>query len=176
MGRAAPGRYEATPFKQRPRLRPTPLYERYWYFAAERQEIFHSRLMGVPAPWTPDPILAKYKFTNAYRASDRVSQHLISRVIYRDDLPADPDELFFRIVLFKLFNSIRTWQLLETALGSITRDGFSSDVYDRIISHSIADGHSIYSSAYIMPSGHRTWGYGRKHQNHLAIAAADDEG
>ena len=64
---------------------PRPIYERYWYFAAERQEIFHNRLLGMPAPWTLDPILANYKFTNAYRASDRVSQYLIRHVIYRDE-------------------------------------------------------------------------------------------
>ena len=148
---------------------PPLAFERYWYFAAERQEVFHNRLLGMPAPWTHDPILANYKFTNAYRASDRVSQYLIRHVIYRDELPADCDELFFRIVLFKLFNSIRTWQLLETALGSITWDSFSFDVYDRILSYSMSGGHPIYSPAYIMPSGHRTWGYRRKHQNHLAM-------
>ena len=150
-------------------FRPTPIFEHYWYFAAERQEIFHKRLLGRPAPWTLDPILSTYKFTNAYRASDRASQYLIRHVTYRDDLPAGCNELFFRIVLFKLFNSIRTWELLEAALGSITWDDFSFDVYDRIISHALADGRSIYSPAYIMPSGHRTWGYGRKHQNHLAM-------
>ena len=90
-------------------------------------------------------------------------------MIYRDDLPADSNELFFRIILFKLFNSIRTWQLLEAALGSVTWDDYSFDVYDRILSHSITEGHAIYSSAYIMPSGHRTWGRARKHQNHLAM-------
>src|SRR5438094_843323 len=60
--------------------RPSPVYETYWRFAAERQRIFFSRLAGDPAPWTVDPILGSYKFTNAYRASDRVSQYLIRNV------------------------------------------------------------------------------------------------
>ena len=34
------------------------------------------------APWTSDYILQTYKFTNTYRASDRVSQYLINNVIY----------------------------------------------------------------------------------------------
>ena len=62
-------------------------------------------------------MLATYKFTNAYRASDRVSQYLIRNVIYRDDLPMSPHEVFFRILLFKLFNKIETWELLERAIG-----------------------------------------------------------
>src|ERR1044071_5703618 len=83
---------------------PTKLYDAYWHFAAERQAIFFRRLNGARYPWSKDPILAKYKFTNAYRASDRVSQYLIRKVIYRDDLPATAEEVFFRIILFKLFN------------------------------------------------------------------------
>ena len=92
-------------------LRPTPVYDTYWRFAAERQEIFFRRAEQQPPPWTNDTILGSYKFTNAYRASDRTSQYLIQHVIYRDDLPDDPAEVFFRIVLFKLFNRIDTWEL-----------------------------------------------------------------
>jgi hypothetical protein len=58
-------------------LKPTVVFETYWRFAAERQAIFFRRLEGRPAPWTDDPILQQHKFTNAYRASDRVSQYLI---------------------------------------------------------------------------------------------------
>ena len=48
---------------------------------------------GSKAPAAVDarPGLRAHKFTNAYRASDRVSQYLIRRVIYRADLPDDPD-------------------------------------------------------------------------------------
>ena len=59
-------------------LKPTVVYDTYWRFAAERQEIFFRRVVRTSQPpWTADPILAEYKFTNAYRASDRVSQYLI---------------------------------------------------------------------------------------------------
>ena len=97
-------------------LKPTPAYDSYWRFAAERQHVFFRRLKRLPPPWTDDPILLTYKFTNAYRASDRVSQYLIRRVIYRDDLPDDPAEVVFRVLLFKLFNRIETWELLEKAI------------------------------------------------------------
>lgn len=36
---------------------------------------------GLPPPWTNDAVPAAYKFTDAYRASDRVSQRLIHRVV-----------------------------------------------------------------------------------------------
>src|SRR5712664_3615823 len=78
---------------------PTEVYDGYWRFAAERQGIFFRRLSGACHPWTDDPVLGTYKFTNAYRASDRVSQYLIRHVIYRNDLPNSPREVFFRILL-----------------------------------------------------------------------------
>ena len=87
-------------------IKVTPVFDSYWHFAAERQRVFYSRLEELPAPWTDDPIISVHKFTNAYRASDRVSQYLIKRVIYRKDLSSSPSEVLFRILLFKLFNKI----------------------------------------------------------------------
>jgi hypothetical protein len=54
-----------------PSVRPSKVFDTYWRFAAERQEIFFRRIAGAPPPWTADPILREFKFTNAYRASDR---------------------------------------------------------------------------------------------------------
>ncbi|MCL4400581.1 putative DNA base hypermodification protein, partial [Candidatus Parvarchaeota archaeon] len=62
--------------------KPTKVFDTYWKFAAERQSIFFRKLKDEKPPWTDDWILRKHKFTNAYRASDRVSQFLIKEVIY----------------------------------------------------------------------------------------------
>ena len=150
-------------------LKPSVVYDTYWRFAAKRQEIFFRRLEDSSFPWTSDQILAEYKFTNAYRASDRVSQYLIRKVIYRDDLPASADEIFFRIVLFKLFNKIETWTTLEAAFGSVTFKDYSFEHYDRVLTLAMADGTAIYSAAYIMPPGGRKLGHDRKHRDHLAL-------
>ena len=96
----------------------TPVYESYWRFAAERQAIFFRRLEGRTGPWTEDPILRNHIFTNAYRASDRVSQYLIREVIYRGD--PSVTEVCFRTLLFKFFNRIATWELLVHELGDIS--------------------------------------------------------
>ena len=145
------------------------VYEHYWRFAAERQEVFFRRVRGERRPWTDNPVLAIYKFTNAYRASDRVSQYLIRHVIYRDDLPASASEVFFRILLFKLFNKIETWQLLERTLGPITFEGYRFAAYDAVLAREMRTGRRIYSAAYIMPPGRRAFGRSFKHQNHLLL-------
>src|SRR4051812_13003739 len=161
----------ATPKSEPPTiapLKPTPVYDTYWRFAAERQRVFFARAEGRRPPWTEDEIIARYKFTNAYRASDRVSQYLIRRVIYRDDLPATAEETFFRILLFKFFNKIETWDLLERELGALTWVGFKFERLDDLLTAAMAAGKRIYSAAYIMPSA-GSLGYDRKHRNHLAL-------
>jgi NTP pyrophosphatase (non-canonical NTP hydrolase) len=167
---AAPTRTEppACPPPRIAPLRPTEVYDTYWRFAAERQQIFFKRLEGHPPPWTQDEILRAYKFTNAYRASDRVSQYLIRNVIYRDDLPDARDEVFFRVLLFKLFNRVETWELLEKELGRVTWEGYSFKRYDSVLTGAMAGGRRIYSAAYIMPSA-GSLGHDKKHRNHLAL-------
>jgi hypothetical protein len=147
---------------------PTVVFDTYWRFAAERQKVYFARLRRVPPPWTSDPVISSFKFTNAYRAADRVSQFLIKEVIYRDDVPLAPEDIFFRIVLFKLFNKIETWKLLEEHLGPLTYRRYRFDAYDRVLSRALEAGKAIYSAAYIMPSG-KMLGHHRKHRNHLAL-------
>lgn len=147
----------------------TAVYDSYWRFAAERQLVFFRRLSGAPAPWTDNPVLRTFKFTNAYRASDRVSQYLIRRVIYREDLPSRPSEIVFRILLFKLFNRIETWELLERELGPIAYETYRFSDYDRVLAGAMANKTRIYSAAYIMPPGGGAFGHPAKHQNHLKL-------
>jgi hypothetical protein len=147
----------------------TVVLDSYWTFAAERQEIFFRRLQGLRRPWTHDPILEVHKFTNAYRASDRVSQYLIRHVIYRQDLPQSEEEVCFRILLFKLFNKIETWELLEAAFGKITLEDYGFKRYDGILTRALEKGQRIYSAAYIMPPGGSAFGHSAKHQNHLRL-------
>ena len=151
------------------KLEVTPVYESYWKFAAERQKVFRRRLIGSSGPWTLDPVISAHKFTNAYRASDRVSQYLIRNVIYRSDLCDSPEEVVFRVLLFKLFNKIETWELLEREVGAITYRDYSFDKYDSILSQAMRAGGRIYSAAYIMPPGSSAFGYSAKHQNHLKL-------
>ena len=152
-----------------PKVQVSRVYDTYWRFATKRQEIFFRRLRGEKRPWTQDPILESHKFTNVYRASDRTSQYLIRRVIYRDDLPRSSSEVFFRILLFKLFNKIETWEILERSLGPITFEDYCFSSYDERLTRAMRDGHRIYSAAYIMPPGKRAYGRTNKHQNHLLL-------
>lgn len=144
----------------------TEVYKTYWKFAEERQNIFFNRINNTPK-WTNDEILLKHKFTNAYRASDRVSQYLIKNVIYNHS--QEPKEVLFRILIFKTFNKIETWELLYKRLGSISYKEFDFNLYDEILSALMINGQSIYSGAYIMTSGRSRFGFSKKHRNHLKL-------
>lgn len=146
-------------------VKTTPVFDTYWRFAAKRQALFMRRARGLPPPWTDDSILATHRFTNAYRASDRVSQYLIRHILYEGKQTGE--EIFFRCLLFKIFNRISTWTELTAALGTPTWKSFNSERYSSILDNAMARGESIYSAAYIMPSPRL--GYKRKHRNHLRL-------
>lgn len=146
-------------------LTASPVFDTYWRFAAERQQVFSKRIAGGPPPWTSDPIIAAHRFTNVYRASDRVSQYLISNVIY-GGLQA-VEEVFFRTILFKIFNRIDTWELLLRKFGDISWKRFDIDAYAAAMDAAMASGTRLYSAAYIMPSP--PFGNPRKHRNHLEL-------
>jgi hypothetical protein len=149
-------------------LGPTKVYDAFWHFAAERQAIFERRRMNLAPPWTDDPVLRANKFTNVYRASDRISQYLIRNVIYTTGSFSSEDTVF-RILLFKIFNKIETWSLLEREFGEISISNFSPDHFGAVLNAAMQRGESIYSGAYIMPSGLRSLRLSRKHQTHLTI-------
>lgn len=143
------------------------IYNLYWYFAAERQNIFYKKLNGEEAPWTEDKILQEYKFCNSYRASDRVSQYLIKNVIYNGKKYSDED-MIFRIILFKIFNKESTWEILLNKLGDITLDNFNFKDYCNILEQAKDEGSKIYTDAY-MSCANKAFGYEKKHENHIAL-------
>lgn len=145
----------------------TPIFDTYWRFATERQNVFFKRILGGVPPFTNDSIIQKYKFTNAYRASDRVSQYLIKNVIYQGN--QSPKEVFFRILLFKLFNKIETWELLLEKLSEIRYSAYNFELYSKHLLHSIQSGNRIYSGAYIMPSAKNRFRHSLKFKNHLLL-------
>ena len=146
------------------RPRPSKLYPILWRFAAERQLIYLRRLSGEAGPWTDDPVLSAYRFTNAFRAADRVSQYLI-RLAYAD-AEASCDTLFLRTILFKIFNRIETWDDIVRKLGLPVAHRFDYADCDDLLALRRTRV-PIYSAAYIMPSGARSGV--PKHRMHLRL-------
>lgn len=152
-------------FKKKSRPQRSSVYDVYWQFTAKRHAVFTKRLSNATGPWTNDPVLKENRFTNVFRAADRVSQYLIN-LQYQGESNRD---VFFKTLLFKFFNKIETYCGLERELDHISAAAFNLGAYDDVLTRRLVSGNPIYSAAYIMPSAGRAFGYKFKHTNHLAL-------
>lgn len=148
-------------------LQPTEVFDSYWAFAAKRQAIHRARVARSNSVATDDPILLNYRFTNAYRVLDRVSQFLITDVQRCEGFEYTGPDAVFRTLLFKIFNKIDTWEMLVSELDQPSIISFNFDAASRLLAARMASKAPIYSAAYIMPSP--KMGFASKHDNHLAM-------
>lgn len=135
----------------------------YWHFAAKRHALWLARVDGRDAQ-SPDPVLQAFRFTNAFRACDRVSQYLIREVQYRHD--QSPAEVVLRTLLFKLFNKVETWELLCSE-GVPSAADFDPQALSALLAEAQRQGKTVYSAAYIIPPVSLC--PSPKHAGHLAL-------
>jgi alpha-glutamyl/putrescinyl thymine pyrophosphorylase clade 1 len=145
---------------------PTKIFQSFWEFGAERHKVWQSRRSGKAAPWTSNPFLSGHKFCNSFRVLDRVSQYLVAHVI--NSGPQTPSELLFRTLLFKFYNKISTWELLERKLGVLEWRRFQCSKYSRVLDVAYNRGLSLFGRAY---RANQRWrlDLNGTHQKYLAL-------
>jgi hypothetical protein len=116
----------------------------------ERHAIHQRRLAGQSWPWTDDPILRQHSFTNVFRIYDRVTQYVICNVIGTGD--QDFHETCFRVILFRCFNRVSTWELLLAHLGELTWRDFNLPAYESVLYEEYRQNNKLYGSSYILPA------------------------
>lgn len=125
--------------------------DEFFLWMYERHKIHTRRRAGEPPPWTNDPIMQNNKFCNVFRIWDRNTQFLVTEVLEKGD--PDPIESVFRLILFRFFNRISTWELLMDKIGELTRSSFGKDQYIKVLRHALTnDNKKLYTGAYIIPS------------------------
>jgi len=129
-------------------FKPNPNFAYYLYWQKERMDIFWRRYFGQEPPYTTDPILQEFKFTNVYRVLDRSSQYLVKEVIY-NGRKYTREGMFWRIMLFKHFNLPATWDYLTERLGDIDENTSFEDI-SRVLLEYEQEGKKPYSNAYMM--------------------------
>lgn len=140
-----------------------PDFQAFFDYAKERHLIYLKKQMGAPRPWTEDPILDHYKFTNVYRQLDRVTIWYNKHV--RDQYLNDPARLLLATVIFRWFNRVTTGEALfvnkygpgnETAFELFFKNGCYdiSTLKDAILKH--CDKGPYVTGAYIIktPEGY----------------------
>jgi len=147
------------------------IFQYYFYFVQERMNIFWNKYAGTN-PWTNDEILRVNKFTNVYRALDRVSQYLIKNVIYSERSFSGEDVLF-RILIFKIFNKPETWEFLEDSLGPISTKNFDVKYVSKILTE-LRRQQPIFNNAYMMTGTHSLYNHlNTKHEKWLNMVVTE---
>lgn len=149
------------------------IFRYYFYFIQERMNIFWNKYDNNIKIHTTDPILRYNKFTNVYRACDRVSQYLIKNVIYDHQKGLNEKDVLLRILVFKIFNKIDTWEYLERNVGTISTSNFKLEQIDGLLSKRILDT-PIFSNAYMMTGTHSKYNHLQyKHEKWLQMVKTE---
>jgi hypothetical protein len=121
----------------------------FWKFVRERERIRLRRLTGQEPPWTDDPIMQKYTFTNVKRAHDRTSRLLMREFYAPMKLRHPSKKALLNATLYRYFGKI------ETARKVGWYDDWSYEIAKRLVDEierfKIVEGR-VFTSAYIVPS------------------------
>ncbi|KAJ3475695.1 hypothetical protein NLI96_g11663 [Meripilus lineatus] len=142
----------------------SPVLDTFFKFVVERHAIHQRRLDGQPPPWTDDELFCIYPFTNVFRVYDGTTQYILTNVINKGDQGLY--ESCFRVILFRFFNRVETWELLEETLGTptLTWAEFNVEAYEEVLSRVTGP---LYGGCYIIPAPN--FGYQRNYSNHLRL-------
>lgn len=164
------------------------VHQPFFDFAKERHRIYLRRAeQKLPAPWTDDPVLHKYRFTNVYRELDNVTVWFRENVRDKYD-GVSAEYVTMATVVFRLFNRSLTGEAIfkqavpdhYCAFEHFMATGDTRVMYDSIRSFC---GRGPYcTGAYIVnsPNGMDKltgvltmikWVYDRRHEFLEAIAA-----
>lgn len=119
----------------------------YLAFVHERHHIWNLRQKGAPQPWTEDPILRAYKFTNVFRVLDYGSQFLLRELLEPDLSPRD---ILARCFLYRYTNLPATWVYFREELGRYPMADDLNETLCDLFAARMAAGVLSYSSAYII--------------------------
>lgn len=120
------------------------------HFARERESIRLRRDLGEPAPWTSDPVLSRYKFTNVRRRDDRVTRwfirELIEPAVRRHDA-----HLWFTLLVARHINWPPTLdRLLADGVLPCRPERFDAEKFVRVVEGCKLRQSKVYSGAYML--------------------------
>lgn len=121
----------------------------FLYWMKERETIYRKRSDGKGWPWTADPILQQYKFTNVFRQNDAVTKEL-AKVLNRNDTIR---RLYEKIIIFRMFNWPATYHALDKK-GLVKNWNTRKAIFE--LSKRKASGEKVFTGAYIITNNGKT--------------------
>lgn len=106
--------------------------QNFFAFMRERHAIYLRRFVEkAPPPWTDDPILREYSFTNVYRELDKTT------VWFRENIRSqfhDPADILFATILFRWFNKIETGEAIrKRSLWLFSANQYERDTVESLV-------------------------------------------
>jgi len=119
--------------------------EQFLDFIWERERVRLHKEAGLPKPWTDDPILQRYKFTNLRRHHDRTSREL-RECLYGPNFNEDRRAILMNCALSRYFG---TWEFAE-AVGWQEYDNFDFEGIKNLASERLASKKRVFTGAYVI--------------------------
>lgn len=116
-------------------------------FIKERNAIHNRRLLGKPKPWTDDPILQQYRFTNVYREQDTVTQWIAEH--WRTPHAAD-QYLWFALTVARFTNLPSTMEALGYPVP------WKPGHFVKTLRRLMDAGQQVFTGAYMISNFHET--------------------
>lgn len=123
--------------------------ETFWHWVLERHKIWYARhVEGLPPPWTDDPYLRAYRWTNVYRRLDPGTAWLCDHVAEgRFDLDASDDEVLLNVLAYR--QGLREDSKEHVGWLTIDKAGLSNEAMVRANMNDFGPGHP-YTGAYLL--------------------------
>lgn len=119
----------------------------FFEFVYDRQAVWHKRnILQLPAPWSSDPVLQKYRFCNVYRELDGGTLAIGK---YLKDGHLSVEQKLFNIIAYRFFN--RRDSIENLFGGLLDPQKFDWKYYEQRFDAKKLEG-SIFSNAYLISS------------------------
>ena len=145
-------------------IAPNPVEEElFWHFVWARQECFYNRkVLGLPREqWTTDEVIARARFTNAYRELDRGTQFGVEHVLERH-AHEGPELAVAHSMTYRWFNRIATYIDVEPLVGlAYEGDREAFEVIAQLLDERLDAKQKVFTGAY-MCSYAPAWGHPTK--------------
>lgn len=120
---------------------------RFWAFVCERQRIWRKRFVELlPPPWTDDPVLREWRFTNVYRDLDAGTAYCRAKILRHAG--ASFEDRAFNVMVLRL---VGRWQTHE-ALGFRTAASFRAPQFALLAKELRERGEPVYTGSYQVSS------------------------
>jgi hypothetical protein len=119
----------------------------FWNFIKKRHTVYKEKeINGQSPPWTDDPILLNYKFTNVCRQLDRGTMFVTNYIYRKIPRGSTNAEVIFNVILYRLFN------LVETYLGHgfIKFQDYETHEFIETLNRLNQEQRTVFTSAFIV--------------------------